>query len=112
MENTRTDNDPENPEVNDAPVTTRDLEEDFLAALQKSLAGRMASLQIVTPERGSMYLKVKSKPPDDQEADIWVALADGVWWFWWGIEWARRFGRADDPDGAADTVVSKLGGGQ
>lgn len=112
MEYTSTDNGPENPEVKEASVSTRDLEEDFLVGLQKSLAGRVAVLQIVTPEDGSPYLEVESKRPDRQRAAVWVALADGVWWFWWGTQSARRFGRADDPDGAAETVLRTLGRGQ
>lgn len=112
MENTSTDNGPENPEVKDGPVNTRDLEEDFLAGLQESLAGRGVVLRIVTPEDGSLYLEVKAKPPDSKKAAVWVALADGVWWFWWGTQQARRFGRADDPDGAAETVLRTLGSGR
>lgn len=112
MENTSTGNGTENHEDEIAPVSTRDVEEDYLAALQKSLAGRVASLRIVLPERGSPYLEVVAKGPEKTSADVWVASADGVWWFWWGVPWSQRFGRADEPDRAAETLLRKLGGDQ
>lgn len=112
MDDTSTGNGTENTDAGGAGVGMRDLEEDLLAGLQKSLAGRVASLDIVT-DLGALYLKVVAKTPEKASAIIWVALAaDGVWWFWWGVKWARRFGRADDPDGAAETVLRTLGGGQ
>lgn len=112
MDNTSTGNGTENAEVRGTGTSTRDLEEDYLAGLQKALAGRVASLRIVMPERESPFLEVVAKGSEKRSADIWVALADGVWWFWWGVQRARRFGRADDPDGAAETVLAELGGGQ
>lgn len=112
MDDTSNGSGAENAEIRGAGTDTRDLEEDYLAGLQKSLAGRVASLRIVTPERGSPYLEVMSKAPDKPSADVWVALADGVWWFWWGVPWSQRFGRADDPDRAAETLLRKLGGDQ
>lgn len=112
MENTSTDNGPENPEVKDDSVNTRDLEEDLLVGLQESLAGRGVVLRIVTADDGSLHLEVKAKPPRSQMAVVWAALADGVWWFWWGTQQARRLGRADDSDGAAETVLRALGSGR
>lgn len=112
MDDTSTGNGTENAEIRGAGTDTRDLEEDYLAGLQKPLAGRVASLRPVTPERGSPYLEVVAKGPDKRSADVWVARADGVWWFWWGTPWSQRFARADDPEGAAETVLRKLGGDQ
>lgn len=109
MDHTSTGNGAENTDASGAGMGMRDLEEDLLAGLQTSLAGRVASLDIV-PERGSLFLKVVAKGPEKASADIWVASADDVWWFWWGVQSARRFGRADDPDGAAETVLRELGG--
>lgn len=108
MDGTSTGSGMENPEVS---AETRELEVDYLWGLQKFLAGRVASLRIVTPERGYRYLEVVAKGPEKRSVDIWVAPADGVWWFWWGVPWSRRFGRADAPEAAAEAVLRMLEGG-
>lgn len=106
MDGTSTGSGTRKPEVD---AGNRELEVDFLWGLQKFLAGRVASLRIVTPERGAVYLEVVAKGPGKRSTDVWVAPADGVWWFWWGVPWSQRFGRADDPERAAETVLIGLG---
>ena len=95
MENASTGNDTENPEVKDAAESTRDREEDLLAALQKELAGRVASLQIVTPERGSLYMRVTAR--SGRTEDVRPAMAGGCWWF---------VGPSAEPIGPGDDVNS------
>lgn len=87
---------------------TRDLEENFLLGLRESLAGRVVSAEFVTAEDGPLCLKVVAKGSEALGAVIWVALADQAWWFYWGRQWAERIGRANDPDGAAATVLATL----
>ena len=95
MENASTGNGTENPEVKDAPENTRDREEDLLAALHKELAGRVASLQIVTPERGPLYLRVTAR--SGRTEDVRAAAAEGCWWF---------VGPSAEPIGPGDDVIS------
>lgn len=95
----------ENPRTQD--TGTREAEEDYLASLQKALAGRVASLRIVAPEDGPMYLDVVSKASGRLRERVRAAEADGAWWFWWS--WAERIGPADEPDAAAEAVLRVLG---
>lgn len=84
--------------------------EDHLAALQKSLAGRMATLDLVNPGNGATpYLKVVSKTSSRLGARIWAAPTGEGWVFRWE-PWASLLGPVEDPDAVAAGVVRVLGG--
>lgn len=93
-------------------VSAWDEEEDFLAALQKFLAGRVASLRLGTPEGERPYLEVEAKTPPKTRVVVHATILPGdEWVFGWRIgPPGRRVWPAGDPEGAADELVAVLEG--
>lgn len=88
--------------------TVREREEEHLAALRKALTGRVAGLELVTPETGPPYLRVTGAHEELTEGIRVARVGDG-WWFWWS--WGEPICPAGDVDTAADRVVRVVGGG-